>query len=75
MSKVPIIFTIAILRYSIDQKPFECDQCDQSFRQRQLLKRHQNLYHNPNYVAPEPKVYLFLCRKILIVLLVGFVSL
>merc|ERR1712020_731617 len=38
-----------------DQKPFECDQCDQSFRQRQLLKRHQNLYHNPNYVPPEPK--------------------
>ena len=38
-----------------DQKPFECDQCDQTFRQRQLLKRHQNLYHNPNYVPPEPK--------------------
>ena len=42
--------------FFVDQKPFECDQCDQSFRQRQLLKRHQNLYHNPNYVPPEPKV-------------------
>ncbi|XP_050515679.1 transcriptional repressor CTCF-like isoform X2 [Diabrotica virgifera virgifera] len=38
-----------------DQKPFQCDQCDQSFRQKQLLKRHQNLYHNPHYVPPEPK--------------------
>lgn len=37
-----------------DQKPFECDQCDQSFRQKQLLKRHINLYHDPNYVAPSP---------------------
>ena len=39
----------------IDQKPFQCDACDQSFRQKQLLKRHQNLYHNPNYVPPQPK--------------------
>jgi len=38
-----------------DQKPFQCDQCDQSFRQKQLLKRHQNLYHNPAYVPPSPK--------------------
>ncbi|XP_075228493.1 uncharacterized protein LOC142328594 isoform X2 [Lycorma delicatula] len=38
-----------------DQKPFQCDQCDQSFRQKQLLKRHQNLYHNPNYVPPPPR--------------------
>ncbi|TRY80822.1 hypothetical protein TCAL_07495 [Tigriopus californicus] len=38
-----------------DQKPFQCDQCDQSFRQKQLLKRHQNLYHNPNYIPPMPK--------------------
>jgi transcriptional repressor CTCF len=27
----------------------------QAFRQKQLLKRHQNLYHNPNYVPPQPK--------------------
>ena len=38
-----------------DQKPYQCDQCDQSFRQKQLLKRHQNLYHNPAYVPPPPK--------------------
>ncbi|XP_045463537.1 transcriptional repressor CTCF-like isoform X2 [Harmonia axyridis] len=38
-----------------DQKPFQCAHCDQSFRQRQLLKRHENLYHNPDYVPPVPK--------------------
>merc|ERR1712109_331479 len=38
-----------------DQKPFQCDACEQSFRQKQLLKRHQNLYHNPNYIPPTPK--------------------
>lgn len=38
-----------------DQKPFACDQCDQSFRQKQLLKRHRNLYHNPAYIAPTPR--------------------
>jgi len=38
-----------------DQKPYRCDQCDQSFRQKQLLKRHQNLYHNPEYVPPKAK--------------------
>merc|ERR1712013_672931 len=38
-----------------DQKPFQCDQCDQSFRRKQVLKRHQNLHHNPAYVPPAPK--------------------
>lgn len=38
-----------------DQKPFECQYCDQTFRQRQLLKRHENIYHNPDYVAVTPK--------------------
>lgn len=38
-----------------DQKPFDCDQCDQSFRQKQLLRRHINLYHNPEYVPPPPQ--------------------
>lgn len=38
-----------------DQKPFQCDECDQSFRQKQLLKRHKNLYHDPYYVPPVPK--------------------
>jgi len=27
----------------------------QAFRQKQLLRRHQNLYHNPNYVPPQPR--------------------
>ena len=38
-----------------DQKPFQCDACDQAFRQRQLLRRHQNIRHNPGYVPPKPK--------------------
>ncbi|XP_059612710.1 uncharacterized protein LOC132259176, partial [Phlebotomus argentipes] len=38
-----------------DQKPYQCEQCEQSFRQKQLLKRHINLYHNPDYVPPVPK--------------------
>jgi len=32
-----------------------CDECEQSFRQKQLLKRHKNLYHNPEYIPPQPK--------------------
>ncbi|XP_037076323.1 transcriptional repressor CTCF-like, partial [Pollicipes pollicipes] len=38
-----------------DQKPFACQHCDQSFRQKQLLKRHVNLYHNPSYIPPQPR--------------------
>ncbi|KAK9499410.1 hypothetical protein O3M35_002452 [Rhynocoris fuscipes] len=38
-----------------DEKPFQCENCDQAFRQKQLLRRHQNLYHNPNYVPPPPR--------------------
>lgn len=38
-----------------DQKPFECQYCDQTFRQKQLLKRHENIYHNPEYVAAAPR--------------------
>lgn len=38
-----------------DQKPFQCEMCEQSFRQKQLLRRHINLYHNPDYVQPTPK--------------------
>ncbi|KAK8749224.1 hypothetical protein OTU49_015738 [Cherax quadricarinatus] len=38
-----------------EQKPYQCDQCDQAFRQKQLLKRHQNLYHNPEYIPPMPR--------------------
>lgn len=38
-----------------DQKPFVCSHCDQAFRQKQLLKRHENLYHVNGYVPPTPK--------------------
>ncbi|XP_052126287.1 transcriptional repressor CTCFL isoform X2 [Frankliniella occidentalis] len=46
-----------------DQKPYQCDQCDQSFRQKQLLKRHQNLYHNPQYVPPCPREKTHECSE------------
>ncbi|CRK92778.1 CLUMA_CG006267, isoform A [Clunio marinus] len=38
-----------------DQKPFSCQYCEQTFRQKQLLKRHENIYHNPDYVAAAPR--------------------
>ncbi|KAK2157921.1 hypothetical protein LSH36_181g01043 [Paralvinella palmiformis] len=43
------------------EKPFECDECELSFRQKQLLKRHKNLYHNPDYVPPAPKDKIHEC--------------
>lgn len=46
-----------------DQKPYQCDQCGQSFRQKQLLKRHQNLYHNPNYIPPPPREKTHECSE------------
>lgn len=46
-----------------DEKPFLCDLCDQSFRQKQLLRRHQNLYHNPNYVPKPPKEKTHSCHE------------
>jgi transcriptional repressor CTCF len=44
-----------------DQKPFQCSFCEQTFRQKQLLKRHENIYHNPNYVATQPKEKTHFC--------------
>jgi transcriptional repressor CTCF len=38
-----------------DEKPFQCQFCDQTFRQKQLLRRHENIYHNPDYVATTPR--------------------
>uniref|UniRef100_W8BM03 Transcriptional repressor CTCF n=1 Tax=Ceratitis capitata TaxID=7213 RepID=W8BM03_CERCA len=38
-----------------EEKPFECEKCGHRFRQKQLLGRHINLYHNENYVPP-PKL-------------------
>lgn len=36
--------------------------CTLSFRQKQLLKRHKNLYHNPAYVPPVPKEKTHECQ-------------
>lgn len=44
-----------------DQKPFQCNMCEQAFRQKQLLKRHINLYHDPNYIPPTPKEKTHVC--------------
>ncbi|XP_063633018.1 transcriptional repressor CTCF-like isoform X1 [Cydia splendana] len=46
-----------------DEKPFVCTECDQSFRQKQLLRRHQNLYHNPDYVPKPPKEKTHACHE------------
>ncbi|XP_034942097.1 transcriptional repressor CTCFL isoform X1 [Chelonus insularis] len=46
-----------------DQKPYQCDHCYQSFRQKQLLKRHCNLYHNPSYVPPQPQEKTHQCPE------------
>ena len=46
---------LELFLYDVNQYHQRCDECDQSFRQKQLLKRHKNLYHNPEYVAPQPK--------------------
>ncbi|KAF7992202.1 hypothetical protein HCN44_001527 [Aphidius gifuensis] len=46
-----------------DQKPYQCDRCDQSFRQKQLLKRHCNLYHNPTYTPPAPQEKTHQCPE------------
>ncbi|XP_027842149.1 transcriptional repressor CTCFL-like isoform X1 [Aphis gossypii] len=45
-----------------DEKPFHCKQCDQSFRQKQLLRRHHNLYHNPAYIPPPPHAKTHQCN-------------
>lgn len=46
-----------------NEKPFICDTCDQVFRQKQLLKKHQTLYHNPGYVPPQPKEKGYQCSE------------
>jgi len=38
-----------------DQKPFQCDQCDQGFRWKHKLKKHRDVYHNPFYLPPANK--------------------
>ncbi|XP_011352467.1 transcriptional repressor CTCFL isoform X2 [Ooceraea biroi] len=46
-----------------DQKPYQCENCFQSFRQKQLLKRHSNLYHNPAYIPPPPQEKTHQCPE------------
>lgn len=43
------------------EKPFQCDECEQTFRQKQLLRRHKNLYHSPEYIPPNPREKAFEC--------------
>ena len=38
-----------------DFKPLNCDECDKNFRSKTLLKRHQDVNHNPSYIVPWPK--------------------
>ncbi|KAH8317019.1 hypothetical protein KR074_011036 [Drosophila pseudoananassae] len=45
----------------LDEKPFTCDLCPQTFRQRQLLRRHVNLMHNDNYEPPKPREKVHQC--------------
>ena len=45
------------------EKPFECNGCDQTFRQKQLLRRHQNLHHTPDYIKPVPKTKCYNCSE------------
>ena len=40
-----------------------CEMCDMSFRQKQLLKRHVNIYHNPDYVPSEPREKVHHCTE------------
>ena len=41
----------------------QCGECDQSFRQKQLLKRHKNLYHTPDYIPPAPRNKQHECQE------------
>ncbi|XP_045537725.1 transcriptional repressor CTCFL [Papilio machaon] len=47
----------------MDIKPFACKQCEQRFRQKQLLRRHENLYHTPGYVRPPSKEKTHSCHE------------
>ncbi|XP_069113256.1 transcriptional repressor CTCF-like isoform X2 [Argopecten irradians] len=45
------------------EKPFECKECGQTFRQKQLLRRHINLYHSPEYSPAEARDKMYECDE------------
>lgn len=45
------------------QKPYTCNECYLCFRQKQLLKRHHNIYHNPQYIPPPPREKTLECQE------------
>lgn len=44
-----------------DEKPFVCEICEVAFRQKQLLNRHVNLYHNEEYKPPSTREKVHVC--------------
>lgn len=55
---LPIWLAIIIFNLHIDSLHYSTPNLSlphQAFRQKQLLKRHQNLYHNPEYIPPMPR--------------------
>ncbi|XP_008211025.1 transcriptional repressor CTCF isoform X2 [Nasonia vitripennis] len=56
---------IHVQKLHTSDKPLKCKRCGKTFpdRQKQLLKRHCNLYHNPNYVPPPPQEKTHQCPE------------
>ena len=46
-----------------DSKPFQCDLCDGKFRTKNLIKRHQNQHHNPDYKHQSKKRNIYRCLQ------------
>lgn len=44
-----------------DEKPFVCEYCHMTFRQKQLLARHCKVYHTTNYEPPQPRKKDHIC--------------
>ena len=51
-----------ILTHS-SERPFQCDICKITFKQKALLKRHENTCHNPDYVPNQRKYKCPHCIK------------
>ncbi|XP_076686162.1 uncharacterized protein LOC143378358 isoform X4 [Andrena cerasifolii] len=56
---------IHVQKLHTSDKPLKCKRCGKTFpdRQKQLLKRHCNLYHNPSYVPPPPQEKTHQCPE------------